>query len=51
MEKISYVYFIFEASNIKIYAVLLDFAKCVKSSTRVPKIEGGGLANSGNAHV
>ena len=36
-----------EANNIKIYAVLSDFAKCrdsrVKSAPRVPKIEGGGV--------
>ena len=34
-----------EANNIKIYAVLSDFAKCrdsrIKSAPRVPKIEGG----------
>ena len=45
-----------EANNIKIYAVLSDFAKCrdsrIKSAPRVPKIEGGGgSANSGNAHI
>ena len=36
-----------EANNIKIYAVLSDFAKCrdsrVKSAPRLPKIEGGGV--------
>ena len=36
-----------EANNIKIYAVLSDFAKCcdsrVKSAPRVPKIEGEGV--------
>ena len=36
-----------EANNIKIYAVLSDFAKCrdsrIKSAPRVPKIEGGGV--------
>ena len=45
-----------EANNIKIHAVLSDFAKCrdsrIKSAPRVPKIEGGGgSANSGNAHI
>ena len=45
-----------EATNIKIYAVLSDFAKCrdscVKSAPQVPKIKGvGGSANSGNAHI
>ena len=44
-----------EANNIKIYAVLSDFAKCrdshVKSAPQVPKIEGGGSGNSGNAHI
>ena len=46
-----------EGTNIKIYAVLSDFAKCrdsrVKSAPRVPKIEGGGggSANSGNSHI
>ena len=44
-----------EATNIKIYAVLSDFAKCrdsrIKSAPQVPKIEGGGSANSGNAHI
>ena len=40
-----------EADNIKIYAVLSDFAKCcdsrVKSAPRVPKIEGGGFSQFG----
>ena len=46
----------FEATNIRIYAVLSNFAKCrdsrVKSAPRLPKIEGGGgSANSGNTHI
>ena len=44
-----------EATNIRIYAVLSDFAKCrdsrVKSAPQLPKIEGGGSANSGDAHI
>ena len=36
-----------EANNIKIYAVLSDFAKCrdsrVKSAPQLPKLEGGGV--------
>ena len=44
-----------EANNIKIYAVLLDFAKfCdsrIKSAPRVPKIEGGGRLHSPNGVV
>ena len=45
-----------EATNIRIYAVLSNFAKCrdsrIKSAPRLPKIEGGGgSANSGNAHI
>ena len=46
---------VLEANNIEIYALLSDFAKCcnsrVKSAPRVPKKEGGGSGNSGNAHI